>query len=157
MRTFSTLGTDILWPSIQKKFHGLVYNGMKFPHTLAHHETIRILGPVSIREQPFCCFHESYPFGVNAFNVLQCIVQRTLTNKTSAGKRQERCVGNHSGNQNNQMWNYVELCGISSVVLTLSDSSRNSKSQSSQGLEFINGLMWNCVILCGIRRGISHF
>jgi hypothetical protein len=29
------------------------------------------------------------------------------------------------------MWNYVELCGIWSLVLTLSDSSRNSKSQSS--------------------------
>ena len=49
----------------------------------------------------------------------------------SAGTRQERSVWNHSGNQNNCKWNYVELCGISSLVLTLSDSSRNSKSQSS--------------------------
>ena len=84
---------------------------MKFPHTLAHHGTIRILGPVSIREQPFCCFHESYPFGVNAFNVLQCIVQRTLTNKKVQEQDKNVLLDIIQGTKTNRcgiMWNYVE-------------------------------------------------
>jgi hypothetical protein len=84
---------------------------MKLPHTPAHHGTITILGPVSIMEQPFCCFHESYPIGVNSFNVLQCIVLRTLTNK----KVQEQdknvlfeIIQENRTTASGIMWNYVE-------------------------------------------------
>ncbi len=71
----------------------------------------RILGPVFIRDQSFCCFHESCPISVNRFNVLQCIVQRMMTNKQAQEQGKNVMFEIIQGNKTTRcgiVWNYVE-------------------------------------------------
>ena len=92
---------------------------------------------------------------MNAFNVLQCIVQRTMTNKKV--QEQDENVVFEIIQENKQL--DVELCGIcgiSSLVLTLSDSSRNSKSQSSPESRS-KGLQLQDVVSEDVQREMFYF